>query len=97
MAFSYAQGVFLDAEGAFLYAWAVCSELRLNSDGAYFKWKPQTLNYEFSEHELLESLHGELELLGLAYGPDCKEVTSCFCRISLSSWLQFFIARKGKN
>ena len=90
MAFSYAEGVFLDAEGAFLYAWAVCSELRLNSGGAYFKWKPQTLNprpcyYEFSRHELLESLHRELELLGLAYGPDCKEVTSCFCRISLSS------------
>ena len=59
--FPYAEGVFLDAEGAFLSAWAVCSELQLNSDGAYFKSKPQTLNpkpcyYEFSWHELLESL-----------------------------------------
>ena len=48
------------AEGVYLYAWAVCSELRLNSDDAYFKSKPQTLNpklcyYEFSQHELLES------------------------------------------
>ena len=32
MAFRYAEGVFLDAEGAFLYAWAVCSELQLDSD-----------------------------------------------------------------
>ena len=60
MASPYAEGVFLDAEGAFLYAWAVCSELLSNSDGAYFKSKPQTLNpkpyfYEFSRHESLES------------------------------------------
>ena len=58
--YGFAEGVCLDAEGAFLDAWAVCSELRLNSDDAYFKSKPQTLNpkpcyYEFSQHELLES------------------------------------------
>ena len=32
------------AEGGFLYAWAVCSELLLKSDDAYFKFKPETLN-----------------------------------------------------
>ena len=101
MASPYAEGVFLDAEGAFLYAWAVCSELRLNSDDAYFKSKPQTLNpkpcyYEFGQHELYWNLrYCELKLLGLAY--EYKGVTFCFCWISLRTWLQCFIARKGKS
>ena len=40
----YAEGVCLDAEGAFLYAWAVCSELRSNSDYAYFESKLATID-----------------------------------------------------
>ena len=37
MASPYAEDVFLDAEDAFLYAGAVCSDLRLNSNDAYSK------------------------------------------------------------
>ena len=102
MASPSAEGVFLDAKGAFLYAWAVCSELQLNSDEAYFKSRPQTLNPKPSTMNLVSMSYWnlrycELKLLGLACEPDYKEVTFCVCWILLRTWLQCFIARKGKS